>query len=50
MPNVMAALPNIAGALCATPQSFANAHYLTAVHSNAAKCEKAVEISWDAPH
>jgi len=31
MPNVMAALPNIGGALCSTPQSLANAHYLTAV-------------------
>jgi len=27
MPNVMAALPNIGGALCSTPQSLANAHY-----------------------
>jgi len=26
MPNVMAALPNIGGALCSTPQSFADAH------------------------
>jgi len=25
MPNVMAALPNIGGALCSTPQSFADA-------------------------
>jgi len=31
MPNVMVALPNISGALCSTPQSFADAHYLTAV-------------------
>ena len=31
MPNVMAALPNIGGALCSTPQSLADAHYLTAV-------------------
>ena len=31
MPNVMVALPNIGGALCSTPQSFADAHYLTAV-------------------
>jgi len=32
--NVMVALPNIGGALCltpATPQSLADAHYLTAV-------------------
>jgi len=26
MPNVMAALPNIGGALCSTPQSLADAH------------------------
>ena len=27
MPNVMAALPNIGGALNSTPQSVADAHY-----------------------
>jgi len=27
MPNVMAALPNIGGARCSTPQSLADAHY-----------------------
>ena len=31
MPNVMAALLNIGGALCSTPQSVANAHYWSAV-------------------
>jgi len=31
MPNVMAALPNIRGALCSTPQSFADAQYYSAV-------------------
>jgi len=31
MPNVMVALLNIGGALCSTPQSLAEAHYLTAV-------------------
>jgi len=31
MPNVMVALPNIGGALCSTPQSLADAYYLTAV-------------------
>ena len=31
VPNVMVALPNICGALCSTPQSLADAHYLTAV-------------------
>ena len=27
VPNVMAALPNIGGALCSMPQSFADAQY-----------------------
>jgi len=27
MPNVMAALPNIGGAVCSTPQSLADARY-----------------------
>jgi len=27
MPNLMAALPNIGGALCSTPQSLADVHY-----------------------
>jgi len=31
MPNVMAALPNIGGALCSTPQSLADAHCSSAV-------------------
>ena len=31
MPNVMAALPNIGGALCSTPQSLADAQYWNAV-------------------
>jgi len=31
MPNVMAALPNIGGARCSTPQSLADAHYQSAV-------------------
>jgi len=31
MPNVMAALPNIGGALCSTPQSLADAHYYARV-------------------
>jgi len=31
MPNVMAALPNTAGALFSTPQSLADAHYWSAV-------------------
>jgi len=31
MPNVMAALANVGGALCSTPQSLADAHYQSAV-------------------
>jgi len=31
MPNVMAAQPNIGGALCSMPQSLADAHYSSAV-------------------
>jgi len=31
MPNLMAALMNIGGALCSTPQSLADAQYLSAV-------------------
>jgi len=31
MPKVIAALPNIAGAFCSTPQSLAHAHYYSAV-------------------
>jgi len=31
MPNVMAALPNIGGALCLTPQSLADAQNWSAV-------------------
>jgi len=37
MPNVMVALPNIGGALCSTPQSLADAHYLTAVQHAATR-------------
>jgi len=31
MPNMMAALTNIGGALCSTPQSLADAHYHSGV-------------------
>ena len=31
MPNVMAALPHVGGALCSTLQSLADAHYWSAV-------------------
>jgi len=43
MPNVMAALPNIGGALCSTPQSLTDAQYWNAVQY---RCQdaKPVEI------
>jgi len=44
MPNVMAALSNIGGALCSTPQSLADVHYTRVACSNAAKTHKPVEI------
>jgi len=44
MPNVMVALPNIGGALCSTPQSLADAHYLTAV-PNAAETRKPLKLA-----
>jgi len=31
MPNMMAAFPNVGGALCSTPQNLADAHYSSAV-------------------
>ena len=45
MPNVMAALPNIGGALCPTPQSLAGAHYYTVPCSNAAKTPKPLKFA-----
>ena len=44
MPNVMAALPNIGGALCSTPQRLADAHYWSAVH-NAAKTRNRLKFA-----
>ena len=44
MPNVMAALPNIGGALCSTPQSLAATHYWSAV-SNAAKTRNPMKFA-----
>ena len=44
MPNVMVALPNIVGALCTTPQSLADAHYLLPC-SNAAKTRKPLKVA-----
>ena len=45
MPNVMAALPNIGGALCSTPQSLADAHYWSAVQYNAAKTRNLLKFA-----
>jgi len=44
MPNVMVALPNAGGALCSTPQTFADAHYLLPC-SNAAKTRKPLKVA-----
>ena len=49
MPNVMVALQSIGGALFSTPQSLADAHYLTAVQKCCQDAE-AVESSWGAPN
>jgi len=37
--NVMAALPNIGGAFCSTPQSLADAQYWSAVAVTLPRCE-----------
>jgi len=44
MPNVMAALPNIAGALCSRPQNLANAHS-TVPCSKAAKTRNPLKFA-----
>ena len=44
MLNVMAALQNIGGALCSTPQSLADAHY-SITCSNAAKTRKPLKFA-----
>jgi len=44
MPNVMAALPNIGGALCSTPRSFVYAHYRV-LCSNAAKTRNPLKLA-----
>ena len=44
MPNVMAALPNIGGALCSTPQSLADAYYCMPC-SNAAKTRNPLKLA-----
>jgi len=45
MPNVMAALPNIGGAFCSTPQGLDDAHYYSAVQYNAAKTRNPLELA-----
>jgi len=49
MPNVMAALPNIGGALCPTPQSLADAQYWSAVQQSREDA-KPVEICRGSPN
>jgi len=51
MPNDMAALPNIRGNLCSTPQTLADAQYWSAVQQccQGAKPTES-EISWGAPN
>ena len=44
MPNVMAALPNIAGAVCSTPQSLAGAHSSNAVNED--KTRNPLKFAW----
>jgi len=39
MPNVMAALPNIGGTFCSTPQSLAHAHYYSVFQKSDAKIQ-----------
>jgi len=43
MPNLMVALPNTGGALCSTPQSLADAHYLMPC-SNAAQTQNPLKF------
>jgi len=45
MPNVMAALPNIGGALCSTPQSLTDAQYWSTVQYNAAKTRNPLKLA-----
>jgi len=45
MPNVMAALLNIGGTICSTPQSLADAHYLTAVQKRCQVARKPLKLA-----
>jgi len=44
MPNVMAALLNVGGALCSTPQTLVDAYYSSAVQCNAAKMRNPLKL------
>jgi len=44
MPNVIAALPNIGGTLCSTPQRLTDPHYYMPC-SNAAKTRNALKLA-----
>jgi len=46
MPNVMAALPNVGGALCLMPQTLADAHYLSAMQQISAISGPKFTILW----
>ena len=50
MPDVMAALLNIGGALCSTPQSLADAQYVTVTCSNAAKTRNPLNFAGVPPN
>jgi len=45
MPNVMAALTNVGGVLCSTPQSLADAHYYRVPCSNPAKTRNPLKFA-----
>jgi len=45
MSNVMAALPNIGGAFCSTPQSVADVHYTRVPCTNAAKTRNPLKFA-----
>ena len=45
VPNVMAALPNIGGAFCSTPQSLADAHCWSTAGSNTGKTRKPLKCA-----
>jgi len=49
MPNVIAALPNIDGAICSMPQSLAQVHYLSVAQWRRQDM-KLVKICRDAPN